>query len=150
MHSCKVTHLQNSLMCTKVIDFICFSDIQNLCGMSQIFCSISVISRLYVPRLIYMGQKPADKLWHEDVKQSKDKAGCSTVKSWIQLQTERKGDVKMCDMNSSERVLMWGRQNGSWFSQRTLQHEWISIINCSVWAGTCVTSNSVKAHQLPK
>lgn len=43
---------------------------------------------------------------------------------------------KTSDMNNRPSPDEW-RQNGSWFSQRALQHEQISIINCSLLAGTC-------------
>lgn len=43
-------------------------------------------------------------------------------------QPKEKGDVKRSDMNSREWVLMWGRQNGSWFSQSALQHEWFQLL----------------------
>lgn len=55
---------------------------------------------------------------------------------------------KKSDMNIGERVLVWGRQNGSWFSQSAPQHEYILIINCSVWAEICIkTTNDVNAKQ---
>lgn len=53
-------------------------------------------------------------------------------KASYELQEKQHGQKS--DMNIGQRVLVWGRQNGSWFSQSALQHEWISIINCSVRA----------------
>lgn len=50
--------------------------------------------------------------------------------------SDRRHEKKKSDMNNRPSPDEW-RQNGSWFSQRALQHEQISIINCSLLAGTC-------------
>lgn len=127
----------------------------NLRFTSQIFCNISGMSRpdgfwRNSSEMVIKIKKTAMISHSWSIWDSYQLTSCDmkTVTGNIRMFTwEKTGGSKLQTKSRGNRVtqraergVRRGGQNGSWFSQSALQHEWISIINCSVWAGADIKS----------